>query len=174
MRPFFVTALPRSRTAWTSNWLTGNASLCYHDVPYDPALLVNPRTVGFAGPELITQADDILMDHPEAPWLVLLRSFEHSSAAFQAYLKSIPGAWSVTGESAVTNLFELRKHKLAVLCKHATVHAVDWTALDDEDTARAAWIHLMPDVAFDVARWRLLCKLNVQQQKPNAWPPTEK
>ncbi len=172
-RTFIVTGLPRSRTAWCANWLTTDQSLCYHDERFDESLLVNPRRVGFSGPELIEQSDDILLDYVNAPWLVLLRNSDDARSAFQVHVKSIPGAWDVTGDAATDNLFELRAHKLAVISKHCTVKAIEWTELDNEQTAREVWTHLLPGIAFDVARWRLLCKFNVQQKKIKAWPPPE-
>jgi hypothetical protein len=32
MTPFFITGLPRSRTAWLANFFTTDHSFCYHDI----------------------------------------------------------------------------------------------------------------------------------------------
>src|SRR5262245_11295408 len=71
MMPFFVPGLPRSRTAWLANWLTTDTSLCLHDVRYSKTLLQGGRRVGFAGPELLDQSNEILGAHPQSRWLVV-------------------------------------------------------------------------------------------------------
>lgn len=160
-QPFYVTGLPRSRTSWLANLFTTDQTICYHDKPYSEHLLVNPRRVGFSGPEIVTQFDEINQKWPEAPWLVVFRKLEDSLSAFKVWSGTIPGAT----DEVIDKFFHARADVIAHICTKPNVRAVEFSDLDDETTMRLVWAHLLPGIGFDLERWQLLCNLNVQQQK---------
>lgn len=158
--PFFVTGLPRSRTAWAATWLTTERSVCYHDVPYHEALLADNRKVGFSGPELAAQWFPIHQAHPEARWLVLERDPAEALAAFKARAngelhaspETIDGWW----QNRVGILKDIAATPMAL--------ALSWNGLDHLELAERAWTWLLPELTFERKRWELLCHMNIQQK----------
>lgn len=156
---FFVTGLPRSRSAWLANWLTTDQTLCLHDVPFDAALLSAARRVGFAGPELVEQFGAIRQAVPQAPWLVVWRAPIDSMDSFARWAgKRLP-----EDRTALRQLWDRRVDALLDIGRSAGAMDVAYAMLDAPKTARAIWDHLLPGVPWDGARWQQLKKLNVQQ-----------
>lgn len=169
-KPFFISGLPRTRTAWLSNLLTTDQTLCFHDTRFFDYLLVNPRRVGFSGPELVTQFDEIAAAFPEAPWVIVLRNKDEALNSFKLW------AGDLLPQDDVLEIFwRNRAHAVSGLCKHPNVFTVSYEMMDDEIIAREMWAHLLPGIPFDLERWQLLKKLNVQQDKRSVkpWPSVQ-
>jgi len=170
MNPFFVTCLPRSRSAWLANWLTTDKSICYHDQPYTFALATVPqRVVGFAGPELIKQANWIFERFPGAPWLVVTRNPEEALLSFKAWA----GDRITVDEGTLRWFWYRREVDLAIIGSRPMVMTVKFDGdLDDSTMAPRIWAHLLPGIEFDAERWNMLRALNVQQdlkKKASIW-----
>lgn len=165
-QPFFITGLPRSRSAWISNWLTTVRSLCFHDMPFDEDLLRCASYVGFAGPELVTQFSAVRKDYPSSKWVVVLRKSEDALNSFLAWSRDL-----VNGEDA-KQFWNTRVYELEKLTMSPNVRRVAYQELDSEMHARDLWEFLLPDIPFDPVRWCLLQRLNIQQDKTkgNIWP----
>jgi hypothetical protein len=97
---YFVTGLPRSRTAWFANYLTWADSFCYHDAlvgvdgieaMLDLANQTPATKVGFSDPALLFFWPKLMALCPGAKWVVILRDPRavkaSSEAAFGAALK---------------------------------------------------------------------------------------
>ena len=94
MTPYFITGLPRSRTAWLANYLTWGSSLCLHDVY---ATLDTPHLmpdhlekaqsesgvqhIGVSDPALLLFASDVIHEFPHAPWVVIKRDHKEVVAS---------------------------------------------------------------------------------------------
>jgi hypothetical protein len=168
MNPFFVTGLPRSRTAWTANWLTTDNSICHHDIPFDKSLLNGREHVGFCGPEVVMQYNEIRQELPDAPWLVLLRNSRDALLSF----RKVADPLLEVSEEAMRKLWEEREYAIGSLTSRPGVECVRFEELDLEPVARSVWAHLLAGIAFDVERWRMLCDFNIQQdvnKKAKAW-----
>ena len=89
MNTFFVTGLPRSRTAWMANYLTYGDTFCLHDGfcglknPFDMfgkfnevALRNNVSEVGNCDPANLYFIDALTKQFPKAKWLILNRDIE--------------------------------------------------------------------------------------------------
>lgn len=162
--PFFVTGLPRSRSAWLANWLTTDATLCLHDTRFSRDLLRPGRRIGFAGPELVQEFERIRKVVPEAPWLIVWREPEEALRAFDRWAgKRLP-----PDRSAVRRLWESRVDALLDMGRQFGVKQVAFNTLHLEKTARWIWSWLLPGVDWDQARWEMLERLNVQQNLPEA------
>lgn len=161
--PFFITGLPRSRTAWLANWFTTGPTFCYHDRRFEMFLVERngARRTGFSGPEIVTQAGTIQDLYPDAPWIVVLRNSEKAFASFLDVMRRTKIGLPLDQVEAVWNQ---RKNEVIHLCARPNVLPVDFSDLDQETVARRVWAHVLPGVAFDLERWKLLKEFNVQQQ----------
>jgi hypothetical protein len=159
--PFFVTGLPRSRTAWLANWLTTDRSLCYHDAPFDSELCSAGRHVGFSGPELAEDFDRIAAEEPTARWLVVLRPSQDCFASFVRWAGALLKSVNATPESLII-AWKSREKAVAKICLHSTAFVIDYKSMD-EPNLRTAWRHILPEIPFDSERFKVLNGLNVQQ-----------
>lgn len=172
MQPFFITGLPRSRTAWVSNWLTSGSTVCFHDVEAFPGGVPvvgikqaesGMRQVGFAGPETAKDFDQATRVYPDAPWLVIRRN---SREAFAAFLE-----WAgddVKDHRAARLFWDQREELLNRIIGHSRTMVVATHELDREPLAERMWEHLRVMGEFDPIRWAVLRTLNVQQDKEKA------
>lgn len=155
LQPFFVTGLPRSRTAWLANLLTADTTICFHDVPFSIGAVDNGKVVGFAGPQVCTQFTEVCRFFPHAPWLIVLRE---QSEALEAVRRCAPNV--VVPE----DYWKGRCHLISALCAKHQAMTVKFDELDRESVIRPVWAHLLPGIPFDSQRFDLLCKMNVQQK----------
>lgn len=158
MIPFFITGLPRSRTAWLANWLTTDASLVYHDVPLPMDLRGEWKQIGFSGPELVAEYEAMTRLYPGAKWLVVLRAADD---ARQSFLRWSAGV--LPPNPAFDELWRGRVEALARLTLKPNVKTVAFGDLEDCAQAAQVWHHLLPAQEFDAERWRVLNEMNVQQ-----------
>lgn len=161
MIDFMVIGAPRSGTAWTSNWLTNGADLCWHDVLFqtpieriDDRYVANPSgKVGIADTG-IWKFPDFLAQHP-AKKVVLHRELSEINASLlKAGLPALShNVWLSLG--AIDG-----------------VH-VDWRVLFTSPDF--IYFHLfgrhMSD--YEYRRHELLCKLNVQMDFEKVDPDPE-
>lgn len=140
-------------------------SLCYHDVRFNEALTVGYKRVGFSGPELVDQYEEIAKTFPEAPWLVVLRNSDEARVAFMRKAERSGDSELVALERFDT-FWKSRCDSLARLCGHANVLTVSYEDTEREDAMRTAWDHVLTGFCFDAQRFSLLLKLNVQQHVP--------
>lgn len=159
MIPFFITGLPRSRTAWLANWLTTDHSLVYHDVPMPVDLRGEWKHIGFSGPELAEEYECLSRLYPSAKWLVVLRPESEAKASF---LKWSGDSLSVP-EETFDQLWHERVKRLARVVASPNARMVEFNRLDEASEARKVWEYLMPELEFDASRWRVLNEFNVQQ-----------
>jgi hypothetical protein len=162
MNPFFVTGLPRSRSAWLAAWLTTDRSFCYHDRKFLPGMVGGPRLAGFSGPELVDQFASIQQQYPCAPWIVVLRKAED---AFQAFVRVAKGKVAPTFD--LDAFWEKRRQRLADMCEKPQVQAVRFDDMDREEVARFIWNTCLPNIEFDRPRWELFNGLRICQKEAN-------
>jgi len=154
LQPFVITGLPRSRTAWLANLFTTDTTICYHDRPFTLDLADSGKVVGFSGPQLCLQFDEIVRFYPTAPWLIVLRDQDEARKA-TAEFTEIPDEW-----------WQSRCHLIYDLCAKWQSQTVNYVELDDAKAMRTVWAHLLPGIPFDEERFNLLKNLSVQQRIP--------
>lgn len=178
MTPFFITGFPRSRTAWFAVWLSAGASFCYHDALAKTEVrelrsLLKPTPqatfVGDSDTVLLLCYETVLEMFPAAPWVLVHRPRTAARASYEKHFPNgYPGAEGASQpqQSAVWDRLERNKEHLASQPRTMNVNFAD---LDNEETARKLWRHLLPQVPFDPARWRLLngLRVNVIPEKLN-------
>lgn len=165
MSPFFVTGLPRSRTAWCANWLTTDRSFCFHDRAFGNfqgpiANFYQNEFLGWSGSEILFQWKEISDACPAAPWLLIERDPEEARRSFLAAMER---NGDCVDEKVFADHWALRLGRIEELKKYGNVFRVPADLLDDVVTARTIWQCLLPGLPFNPERWLLLRGLNVQQ-----------
>lgn len=156
--PFFITGLPRSRTAWMAAWLSSGDTLCFHDERFESdADFAKQR--GFSGSELLAQYAEITLLFPESKWVFVLRDKAQCLESFKRVAASkLPENYDVAG------FFDTREkllQKKIGTTKNALV--VFFSELGKEATGRRVWEFLFPDQPFDLQRWQVFNRMNIQQ-----------
>lgn len=82
MRPFFIAALPRSRTAWLANYLTCGDMVCLHDAWRECGTAAELRArfdrtganfCGCSDPMNVMMREEIDAEFPGAAWILVFR-----------------------------------------------------------------------------------------------------
>lgn len=99
-RNYFLTGLPRSRTAWLANFMTFGNSFCHHDgllSGYSAGGLrklfsetEDAEFVGDSDSGLVSIAGAIERDIPGSPWVLVERPIEDALGSYQAYFPEHP------------------------------------------------------------------------------------
>lgn len=159
IHPFFVTGLPRSRTAWLANFLTWGNTFCYHDIflrcqrPDEVLQLFAAApgvAVGNSDPANLFFQDRLMQLFPSAKWVIVNRSPEDASRSARA-----AGMPPRTVELHVPKLAELRRKVDALL--------VPFEKLDQ--LAMAVGRYINPAFDSPAERNQMLSGFNVQIEK---------
>lgn len=152
-RPFLITGLPRSRTAWFSMLAsTAQGIFCYHEPTaglqsFDALakLWANPRfeNVGVADSTLGFQLERILRDiQPRT--LVVERPIGEVRESLLAYMSGI--AISVP---AIDSYLEALQSSIEACLPHPLVHRITYQDLQDRTELYAALDWVMPGTHFE-------------------------
>lgn len=167
MHRFFLTGLPRSRTAWLAALFSTGESICWHDalllcrsVGDLPKLFGSVRCAGDSDSGLILFHSDVVTLFPDAPWVVVERdpdeAFRSMVARFGRDLSN--GGWPLL-------VAALRR-----IPRDDSVLRVRYEDLDEVRVMRKIWKHLLPSTKFDEARWRFLKRVKVERIPPKSDP----
>lgn len=174
--PYFITGLPRSRTAWLANLLTWGESFCWHEASAAGGLTVEGmwevmkgaprgmRYVGNSDPNLGLMANELLEGFPESRFVVVLRDVDECAtgmmkAMVQERLKAVDA-------SKLRDLLNRLLWGLAsfgFLPKERLLH-VRYEDLDREEMVRAVWEFCVPEMAFPRERHEMLQGMRVTQR----------
>lgn len=92
MKTFFITGLPRIRSAWLANWLTWADSFCFHDVfslvnsLKELSVLFQSQPVPFVGasdPAILFFWKSLVEKWPKSKWVVIKRDSADSRASLE-------------------------------------------------------------------------------------------
>ncbi len=157
---FFVTGLPRSRTAWIANLLTTGRSFCHHDAfekcyprvsdLVDVLAHTPAEFVGASGSD-IAFFPDIISTFPRARHALIKRD----PADVKSSIEKLFGAdMSVFMDMAAIRLaeYEARFKPLVLRVEE----------LDSHDGVIQLWRHCLPHEPFNEERLRMLRNFNVQ------------
>lgn len=165
VKNFFITGLPRSRTAWLANFMTFGGSECLHDgtAQFETravyAAYLRDAPCAYAGDSnsgLLLRPDVLLRDFPDSPLVLIERPLEEVSV-------SLALAFGITEIGHLENLqgtLDLLKGRANTLC-------VRFDDLDDRETLQAIWTHCTPSLPFDHARAERLngFRVTIHQEK---------
>lgn len=155
---FFITGLPRSRTAWMAAFFSLGNTLCYHEpisriksledleALYDaPAY----RHVGFSDSGLGFHIGWIL-ENLQPRTLIIGRP--RSDVEKSLGKLGLPR----------TNQTALLERELDRWADHELVRYIPFSLLDNRRAMERAWFHLMPGMPFDEERYAQFCQFNIQ------------
>ena len=143
---FFITGLPRSRTAWLANFLTTGASYCAHDallgvssfVELDAKLRALPGELrGDSDSAALLFAPRLFAMYPEARWVVVLRDPEEvvwSLLSMEPYAGIEKLSATVAKATVALGIKDTER-----LYGNPRVHFVEFEALDSMATLRGIW-----------------------------------
>lgn len=159
--PFFITGLPRSRTAWLANLFTTADILCHHEPiqHFQKLIRDNPggRT-GFSDSTLAFYFDLIVKEYPCAPWIYVRRDPAAALASFEKFVGSVVEVPKAKGEE----FFHKLRDKLETISEAANVLTVDFEDLWQPEVISKVWSWCVSE-PFNAQRARLLQGLRVQQ-----------
>lgn len=164
--PFFITGLPRSRTAWLANLFTTDRSFCHHDLSCrvgslkELLFLLRKRHVGDSDSGLMAIYPQLIERLPDSPWVLVRRDFDLAWESLSRFL---------TG-TMLTNLtdevrMELRQSYddvCRLMLGNPKCLIVDFTTLANITQIDRVWRHCLPDLPFDVYRAQTLEKFHVE------------
>ena len=161
---FFITGLPRSRTAWFSTFLTGNNCFCYHEVlrissGFDDAIqkLLNRKEmyVGNSDSSMPIWMDKI--DHILhcSPIVIIERDINEVTNILT----------NLFGEYNYTKLLDLTLEGLEIIKKRYNYISVDYNKLDKESYIEMIWDFCIPNIPFDKDKFETLKSINVSIDK---------
>ena len=169
-KPFFITGLPRSRTAWLANLFTTEESVCHHEPARGMGALLmdgwRKSRIGISDASLVLQFAELREQYPDAPWVYVDRDPQQVIKSLVEFLRfNSPG--NRISDSQLDSMVRLHLHHAASVQADAVrVLTVRYEVLDDEDAIRGIWAWLLPDgPEFDLDRWQVLRGLNVQQSE---------
>lgn len=155
MRPFIVYALPRSRTAWLSRFLTYGPWTCGHDV------ITNIHTVAglkeYFGTPYRGSAETALVEihslmeqwFPDAAVAVVTRPIEEVKQSLAKFSLRTDG------------ILEQQREMLDQVSAKPGVLTLDYRDLNGLTTVQRLWGHCL-DVPFDMEHWQRLRGENIQ------------
>lgn len=157
-KPFFITGLPRSRTAWLSVLMTTDDTICFHEPSRDIANLDDlgkkfeseqHRYVGVSDSGLGFLASDIL------------ERFKPRTLIVERPIQEVEASLDAMGFPA-SNYCEALKAELDLVKDGPLVMRVPFQLLGDKRVAMRIFWHLMPGIPFDEERFEALSWMNIQ------------
>ncbi len=159
MNRFFITGLPRSRTAWLAAVFTNPevGAHCLHEPDFDMRDFRNlPRQwlrqipigtefAGISAPGLHRHREQLMRWFPDAPWLIVNRRVDEVGDSLRALgiNNHLPGPEE---DRELFKTFRDAKHALML----------DYYTLDDVGVMEAAWHTLCRGAVFDAGRQRAM------------------
>ncbi|MDE2099791.1 MAG: hypothetical protein KGL39_21240 [Patescibacteria group bacterium] len=164
--PFFITGLPRTRSAWLANLFTTEHSLCFHD-PQETVTELLARNegmrVGVADSTLVFKAHALLDRYPDAPWLFVDRKAEDCRRSLVKFTRETT---RLMGRD-IDAVFQAHAAASSVVKAWRGTLVVPFRALDAR--MPEIWAHLLPGLEYQWARHRLLQDMKVEQNLPKLY-----
>lgn len=160
MANFFITGLPRSRTAWLANLMTYNGAFCLHEgaklFPDKEGYVDWLRSghaahVGDSSSGLLKTPEILLHDFPDAPLVLIDRPVDEAE---QALKDSFGVGFGEDKEQIVSAMEKLRRRSNTLI--------INYSSLDSLTVIKNIWFHLLTFVPFDAAPAAMLGELTVQ------------
>lgn len=171
MTNFFITGLPRSRTAWLANLFTTGAQVCHHDLLGKVDSLAEfelklraAAVAGDADSGLVWIFPKLRELYPAARWLLIERDPADSVASIQRVSDGTPWAQAVSAYTDTLDLWLPQYLELTeLMVKDSRVARLPYAALDDFESVAAAWRFLLPQQPrLARARFEFLHPLKVE------------
>ncbi len=157
-KPFLITGLPRSRTAWMAAFFSTSPAICHHeplkllwDITELPTALASSyhRYVG-ASDSGAGYFLPWIMRHMNPPTVIIDRNIADVQESMRAIGFDVDGA------------LELLAKRVLTFKEHPSVLWVPFDSLSKKRTMERIWFHLLPGVPFDEERFELFNELRIE------------
>ena len=157
-KPFLITGLPRSRTAWLSLFFCTGESICFHE-PIGGIRAISDL-------ETLYQSDFYkhvgISDSGLGFFLDwILENIKPRTLIIERDTAEVADSLAKVGVPR-TNFPELLAERLQAFRDHPLVMWVPFDALDTKRIVQKAFWHLMPGVAFDEDRYEQFAKMHIE------------
>ena len=164
MNNFFITGLPRSRTAWLSTFFTGNNCFCYHEIlrvsnGFDDAIrrLSNRKEMYIGNsdsslPVWIDKIDYILQD---SPIVIIERNIDEVTNSLT----------NLFGKVDWTPSLDLTLKGLEIIKKRYNYISIDYNDLNKQSCLENIWDFCVPNIPFDKDKFEILKTINISINK---------
>lgn len=158
MKTFFIAGAPRSGTAWLSNFLTTDNSVCFHEglkfvpVSYTHTFRETGRPIcGDSGAHI--------------PFIYKKLTEEFQNSAFVIVEREPADAKAASSRQGFDPAHtDLVFSAMAVMARDVPHLSIPYETLFTEDSARRIWEHCL-GTPFDKVRWEVVSRANVQASK---------
>ena len=162
-KPFLITGLPRSRTAWMSAFFCTGNIFCLHEpmsTLYDISEAGRLFTSDFHSHVGVsdTAAGFFL------PWI--MENVNPPTVIIERDLADVEEDLRRVGIPVVNDMQTVLLKKLNEYRHHPNVLWVGFDSLSDKRIMQKIWFHLVPGVPFDDERYEQLNDLNIQANVP--------
>lgn len=180
---FFITGLPRSRTAWLANFFTHGNSFCWHDamrLGMKPHAVVEQlkrastlpgiQYVGDSDSGVMTIARELQLMLPEARWLVVHRSRDEARKSYDKFFGSRPYPEAPKDTRTLDKAFDalaMNLARLTEILEPGSFIECQFDELDSKLVLEEAWRFLTPGNPWNPLRCELLqgLQVNVMPEK---------
>jgi hypothetical protein len=163
---FSIFALPRSRTAWLSNWLTTDNSICLHEFSngakdglWDFIQSIESDFVGISEPGIEALdyiPSDVLMTFP----MVIIK--QDPAFSFKKCLSAWPSIYSGDNiRNVLKNILNQWSDVLDKLSQCENCKTFYEHDLNDLNVLSEIWEHLLPDIKHNKLRTKLLMEIDM-------------
>ena len=164
MNKFFITGLPRSRTAWLSTFFTGDNCFCYHEIlkvsdGFDDAIqkLLNRKEmyVGNSDSSLPIWTNKI--DHilQYSPIVIIERDVSEVASSLTNLFEGFDP----------TRLLDLTLEHLEIIKKKYNYISIDYNKLNEQLYLEMIWDFCVPNIPFDKDKYEILKTINISIDK---------
>ena len=155
MKTFFITGLPRSRTAWLANFFTYGDSFCFHEAlkysheMWDIKELFESTSKPYVGnsdsyiPFFAQRLDSLF---PDAKWVFIERDINDVAKSMQRIFSGYDHQ----------KLLNMSLPFLDFVKKEYSPLIVKYEDLDSMEECEKLWNYCIPTYAFDSQRWKML------------------
>ena len=158
MIPFFITGLPRSRTAWLANYFSYGLSVCWHDLLHRMSLRdimaglakTGATYGGYSDPALLLHWREVVKLYPEAKWILIDRPTAEVAKSWK----------QITGDKTEAFLEDLIQEMNQLASSVADGYLVKYNGIDQQLEKMAALV--TPSYVCPPWRANMLKTFNVQ------------
>ena len=160
---FFITGLPRSRTAWLSTFFTGDNCFCYHEIlkvsdGFNDAIqkLLNRKEmyVGNSDSSLPIWSGKVDYMLQNSPIVIVERDVDEVA-------DSLTNLWGCDP----TRFLDLTLEHLEILKKRYNYISIDYNKLSDQLCLENIWDFCIPNIDFDKDKFEMLKTINISIDK---------
>lgn len=164
---YFITGLPRSRTAWLANFLTHGDSFCFHELLKTCEADNIVKTMKDMPYQYVGNSDSGL------PFFMDKISLEDFNVVVierdkKEVIKSLKNLFQ-SDDQSIEKIVESLENKIQYIKNQYNPLIVDFNMLNDLSICETIWKFCLPTIPFDVNRWQLLNQLKIETKDINSY-----